>query len=160
MWFTIQCELLFEDENTSSLYAILKIFYQNISENYFNESRANKDFQNTLAEGSLIHLKVYMNIFIRKFFGFYIFLENFKNTEANQGIDAYILLGDYKCYALNRSNYQFYAIYEENIPVYAIRYFFIFYVKFCCVLSTSTIKIISDKLVFKALNLLFLIIEV
>ncbi|CAF1091065.1 unnamed protein product, partial [Brachionus calyciflorus] len=35
--------------------------------------------------------------------------------------EAYTLLFDYKCYALNQQYFEFYAIYNKNIPTYALR---------------------------------------
>jgi hypothetical protein len=44
-----------------------------------------------------------------------------RSSEENQANEAYILIGHYKCYALNRSVYQLFVVYDKVIPVYAIR---------------------------------------
>lgn len=43
------------------------------------------------------------------------------NAQLSNCPEAYTLINEIRCYALNEQDYQFYAIYNQAIPIYALR---------------------------------------
>jgi hypothetical protein len=44
-----------------------------------------------------------------------------KETTLTSSPEAYTLVDDFKCFALNETDFEFYALFNSAIPVYAIR---------------------------------------
>jgi hypothetical protein len=80
-------------ESAKQRYDVLKQCYLNISTNYFR-----KYFKNSLSR----------------------LAENDLDDLTNCP-EAYTLINGFKCYALNDFDFEFYALFNELIPTYAIR---------------------------------------
>lgn len=100
--------------NLKAKYELLKNCYLAISSNFFYKSKtlSNEDY----FSGNLNSSSLPIGLKRLKFFAAVL------DSQLTECPEAYILMSGFQCYALNDNNLEFYALFNKEIPTYAIRY--------------------------------------